>query len=196
MTPLAVLRHGPTAWNRARRMQGRRDLALDAEAVATFGALAVPAEMAGWRVLSSPLARAAETARLITGRAVPIDVRLIEADWGAWEGRTHAELSDADGAAFRAQEARGLDFQPPGGESPRMVQARLRPFLADLGAAGAPTLAVTHRGVINALLALATGWTMLGKPPVKLADGHLHIFAIDATGQATFDRANIPLRAR
>jgi probable phosphoglycerate mutase len=50
-------------------------------------------------------------------------------------------------------EAAGLDFRPPGGESPRDVQERLKPYLASLAG---PTIAVTHKGVLRALYALAT----------------------------------------
>ena len=33
-------------------------------------------------------------------------------------------------------EGRGLDFRAPGGESPREVQARIRPLLAEIGRDG------------------------------------------------------------
>ena len=56
------------------------------------------------------------------------------------EMRKHlADLRAELGPAMAENEARGLDFRPPGGESPREVQARLKPFLADLAA---PTVAV------------------------------------------------------
>src|SRR3546814_14767208 len=95
--------------------------------------------------------------------------RLVETDWGAWEGRTLAELRADLGAGMAANEARGLDFRPPGGESPRDVQDRLRPLLAELADAGEDVVAVTHTGVLRALYALASGWAMRGKPATKLA---------------------------
>ncbi len=48
-------------------------------------------------------------------------------DWGDWEGATLDALRAEHGAAFVDNADRGLDFQPPAGESPRMVQARLQP---------------------------------------------------------------------
>ena len=42
-------------------------------------------------------------------------------------------------------EGRGLDFRAPGGESPREVQARIRPLLAEIGRDGRDRLAVTHK---------------------------------------------------
>jgi probable phosphoglycerate mutase len=68
-----------------------------------------------------------------------------------------------------ANEARGLDFRPPGGESPREVCARLQALLAELAADPQPVVAVCHKGVIRAALVLATGWDMRSKPPLRLA---------------------------
>ena len=90
-------------------------------------------------------------------------------------------------------EARGLDFRPPGGESPRDVQARLRPLLARLDGR---TIFVTHKGVLRALYALATGWTMTGKPPQKLLDGRAHAFAVAPDGTPSVAELNIPLEPR
>ena len=64
----------------------------------------------------------------------PVEPRLVEMDWGDYEGYTLAELRAARGVDLAANEARGLDFRPPGGESPRDVQARLAPLLAEIAA--------------------------------------------------------------
>ena len=72
------------------------------------------------------------------------DPRLVEMHWGEWEGRLLAELRDELGAPMRENEARGWDFRPAGGESPREVWARIQPWLAEVAAAGEPTLAITH----------------------------------------------------
>ena len=68
-----------------------------------------------------------------------------------------------------ANEARGLDFRPPGGESPREVCARLQALLGELAADPRPVVAVCHKGVMRAALVLATGWDMRGRPPMRLA---------------------------
>ena len=168
-----LIRHGRTAWNEQGRMQGRADLPLSP---------AGRAEVLGWRLppawadahwLTSPLCRATETAALLTDRPVAVEPRLIEMDWGAFEGRTLAELRAEAPAAMAANEARGLDFRPAGGESPREVRTRLESLFADLGAdpaADAIAVCVTHKGVVRAALSLATGWDMLAKPPLRLAD--------------------------
>ena len=91
------------------------------------------------------------------------------------------------------EEAEGLDFRAPGGESPRDVQARLAPLLAEIARAARPTVAVTHKGVIRALYALAVGWDMTDKPPEKLRDDCVHVFTLSAEGAPSVDRLNLPL---
>jgi probable phosphoglycerate mutase len=169
VTPVLLIRHGPTAWNDNDRIQGRADLELSSRGRAEVARWRVPAAWAEARVLSSPLRRARDTAALLTGRTPIIDDRLIEMDWGDWQGRRLAELRARAPALMGANEARGLDFRPPGGESPREVCARLQALLAELAADPQPVVAVCHKGVIRAALVLATGWDMRSKPPLRLA---------------------------
>jgi probable phosphoglycerate mutase len=191
---VALIRHASTAWNEEGRMQGRRDVPLSERGRAEARSWRVPADLAedaSW--VSSPLSRAAETAELLTGRVAEREGALIEMDWGDWEGRTLPELRAAHGEAYEQNEARGLDFRPPRGESPREVLARLEPWLARVAARGFPVVAVTHLGVLRVILAAATGWDMRGKPPLRLAGGAIHRFAVDRTGRVTIDACNIPL---
>ena len=169
MTPVLLIRHGPTEWNDNGRIQGRADLELSSRGRAEVARWRLPAAWAEARVLSSPLRRARDTAALLTGRTPIIDDRLIEMDWGDWQGRRLAELRARAPALMGANEARGLDFRPPGGESPREVCARLQALLAELAADPQPVVAVCHKGVIRAALVLATGWDMRSKPPLRLA---------------------------
>jgi probable phosphoglycerate mutase len=90
-------------------------------------------------------------------------------------------------------EARGLDFRPPGGESPRDLRERLRPWLAAVAAERRNRIAVAHKGVIRALYTLASGWDMTGKPPDKLRWAHGHLFELDPEGRPSCLRLNIPL---
>jgi broad specificity phosphatase PhoE len=115
--------------------------------------------------------------------------------WGDWEGLTLAELAAMPDAALAEREAAGLDFQPPGGESPRQVQQRLKPLLGEIARGGTPVGAVTHKGVIRALFALASGWDMLGKAPARLDWQSAHLFRLNAGGRPAVERLNLPLRA-
>jgi probable phosphoglycerate mutase len=190
MTLLALIRHMPTVWNKEGRLQGQRDTPLDPD---TVPAWRLPPELAGFRFLSSPLCRARETAARL-GVSAQVDPRLIEMSWGEWEGYTLADLR-SNFADIDELEAQGLDFRTPGGESPREVQNRVRPLLAEIAAAGQPIGAIVHKGVIRPIFALATAWNMLGKPPHRLNWSAAHLFRLDRDGQPTIVRLNIPLAA-
>ena len=195
MTLLALIRHAPTAWNREGRMQGREDVPLLDESRADLRRRRVPAPYGGFRALCSPLRRCLDTAAML-GLVVTPEPRLIEMDWGGFRGRTLAELREAHDEDFARNESRGLDFRPPGGESPRDVQARVAPLLREIGAAGRPVLAVTHRGVIRAIYAQATDWDMTGDPPVGFDVYALHLFAVDRDGVPRVEALNLPLEVQ
>jgi broad specificity phosphatase PhoE len=187
---IALIRHGRTAWNQEGRMQGRADIPLAPAGRADVLGWRVPAAWGDARWLGSPLRRATETAALLTDRPVEVEPRLIEMDWGAWEGRTLAGLRAEIPEAMAANEARGLDFRPPDGESPREVRARLESLLADL--TDGLVVCVTHQGVIRAALSLATGWDMLSKPPLRLA-GDAALILERAAGRAEWRATVVPL---
>jgi probable phosphoglycerate mutase len=129
-----------------------------------------------------------ETAALLGFPDAPREPRLMEMDWGAWQGERLQDLRESLGESFRQNEDRGLDFRPPGGESPREVMARVKSWLAEQRA---PTLAITHRGVIRAVLAAATNWDMLGKPPAKLDRAAVQLFEVDAQGKLRVKQLNM-----
>ena len=190
MTLFALIRHMPTEWNAAGRLQGAEDVPVDS---ATAPKWQVPPQLDGFRWLTSPLRRARDTARLL-GIAEPvIEPRLSEMRWGLWEGETLAGLRARLGAEMAAAEAAGVDLRPPGGESPREVQARIRPMLAEIAQRDRPTAAVTHKGVIRAVLALATGWDMRDKPPHRLDWSAAHLFRLDESGEPSIARLNVAL---
>ena len=196
MTDLLFLRHGPTAWNEAGRIQGRRDVPLTAGSVAALSRMRLPARFrTRGRWVSSPLRRARETALALGAGSFAVEPRLIEMDWGEWEGRSLAELRAELGGAMHVNEARGLDFETPAGDSPRRVQDRLRPWLADLGRAGGPVAAVSHKGVGRALLALAVGWDMKDRAPVRLKWERVHRFRVSRSGEPRLAEPNIELES-
>jgi broad specificity phosphatase PhoE len=171
MTPVLLIRHGPTAWNASGRIQGQTDVELSPRGRAEVRRWRLPAAWAEARLFSSPLRRARETAIILTGRDPTLDPRLSEMSWGRFQGRRLAELRAEAPGAMAANEARGLDFRPPAGESPREVCLRLHALLVELAAEPRPVVAVCHKGVIRAAVVLATGWDMQSKPPLRLARG-------------------------
>ena len=192
-TPVALIRHGPTEWNAERRIQGTVDTPLSEAGREWVGTWRLPGELAGFRWFVSPRRRAQETARLLGVEGADVEPRLAEMDWGDWEGRRIEDLRAEFGDLMTANEGKGLDFRPPEGESPRDVQARLSSWFRDVADNGHPTAAVAHAGVIRAAFALASGWDMTGKPPVKLRDATAHLFRVGDGGALSVDRLNISL---
>ena len=196
MTLLGMIRHGRTAWNGEGRLTGRADISLTNQGRAALAGLRPPKELDGafWHV--SPLQRAQQTARIIGGRRIDFrtEKRLIEMDFGVYEGSTLEELRNDPVMNMAANEDRGLDFLPPGGESPRMVQCRLQPFLAELGRGGGRHVAVAHKSVIRAIFAEAYGWDMMGPPPVKLRWDQAHLFSVDCRGGPSPVQMNVPMQ--
>ncbi len=193
MIELALLRHAETVWSGEGRIQGSTDVPLSEAGCRALTGRALPAPCRGMRAVSSPLRRCRETAARLGLADIALEPRIVEMHWGAWEGRTLAELRAELGETMRENEARGLDFTPDGGESPRQVLARVRGWLADIAAQGEPTLAVTHKGVIRVIMAQAYGWNMLGRAPIKLDWNAVHLFRLDRQGAPSPVRMNIPL---
>jgi probable phosphoglycerate mutase len=192
--PFAVLRHASTEWNVERRLQGTTDTPLNAAGEADARTWRLPSPADGWTRLSSPLQRARRTAELLQPSAsVTVESALREMSFGTWEGQTIGELRESVGAAFIAAENKGLDFQPPGGESPRAAMARIGRWTTSIAVSGQSVVAVSHKATIRALLALATGWDMMGRPPHKLDWRCLHFFSAHADGRVSVDRLNVPL---
>jgi broad specificity phosphatase PhoE len=85
------------------------------------------------RIFSSPLRRARQTAELIADkRPIEVDPRLLEMDYGDWEGLTYDEIDKHDRARRAAWERDPSVLRCPGGESGNDVAARAASFLADL----------------------------------------------------------------
>lgn len=107
-------------------------------------------------VVASPLRRAVDTARAVTGRAPDAtDPALMEQDFGAWSGRTWADL-EAEAEAMRFWD-HPATARPPGGESFADQVGRVSGAIGRLCAAhgGGDVVAVCHAGTIRAALAHA-----------------------------------------
>jgi len=148
---LLIVRHGETLLNREGLLSGIADVALtkrggeQARQLATR--LPVP-----HRVISSPLARARETAAAF-GRPVEIDERWIELDYGELDGRPPASVPVDTWERWRAD----ASFAPPGGESMQTLATRVSAACADLieAATESTVVVVTHVSPIKAAIAWA-----------------------------------------
>jgi broad specificity phosphatase PhoE len=109
------------------------------------------------RVLSSPRARARETAAMVAAAlgnvAVETADEIDEIDFGRWAGQSFAALED-DPDWRRWNAARGL-WQTPAGDTMLAVQNRARTLIRRLRAEGTPSdriVLVTHADVIRAIV--------------------------------------------
>jgi len=188
---IALLRHGPTEWNAAGRIQGHTDIPLSDAGLAKMAALRLP--LAVRRVYASPMLRARQTAEALGLPGPMYDARLMEQNWGSWEGLTRDEIFAHHGAdAFlKAGSNQGEAFRPGGGESTGELHARVASFLKDVAEDQGDAVAVAHLGVLRAAYTLATGWDMATPMPAELDVSKILVLRLNKDGAPAVDRLNL-----
>lgn len=156
MSRVTLIRHGLTDWNVSGRFQGHTDLALSADGREQARQLARYLEPLGAvQIHSSPLRRARETAEIaFPDRDVRLDARLMELDFGEFEGRTQAENELHERWAWWYEDPFGR--KTPGGESYRDLRERVTCWFEELDE-DAHVVAFTHSGTIQMLLSHVIG---------------------------------------
>ncbi|NEK87041.1 histidine phosphatase family protein [Blastococcus saxobsidens] len=115
MGEIIVLRHGQTEWSRTGQHTGATDLPLLPEGEEQ--ARSLRAAMAGREFVEvrvSPLQRARRTAELAGLTATDVDRDLVELDYGGYEGRTTAEISEELGRMWSIWRDGTVDADEPG----------------------------------------------------------------------------------
>jgi len=196
MTQLVLLRHGITDWNNARRMQGRRDIPINDEGRTMVATWRLPDDLAKAAVVASPLVRCVETAEILRANnpglgALETDPRLMEKDWGEWEGRDLHEME-----ALVGPDIHSADHRPEGGESRRNMLGRISEFLDDMTRRDGPVVVVTHRGVIRTVYGIATGWDLNGETPEEMSRRRAQVFRALPGGGAVKIRLNLSLKGK
>jgi broad specificity phosphatase PhoE len=166
-----LARHGATQWSRSGQHTGTTDLPLldDGEAEARSLGRRLRAHPFG-RVLSSPLGRARETARLAGfGDRVELSDLLREVDYGRYEGVTTAEIR-------RHRPGWELfEHGSPGGESPGDIGARLDRLLEEVGEPPEDVLLFGHGHCLRALAVRYLGLPIPVAGLLRLEAGSLSI---------------------
>ncbi|WP_292931221.1 histidine phosphatase family protein [Noviherbaspirillum sp.] len=119
MTEILLIRHGETAWNARKRLQGHLDIPLNAEgelqaAALGYALMGEPLDA----IFSSDLQRARQTATAIAaprGMTVGLDPGLRERCYGAFEGMLYAEIGQRYPEAYAAWQSRDIDARFPKG---------------------------------------------------------------------------------
>lgn len=169
-TNILLIRHGETAWNAERRLQGHTDIALNGagrrQADAVARALADETVAA---VISSDLQRARDTAQAIAAqRGLPVqtDSGLRERCYGAFEGMLYAEIAQRYPAEYAEWQARNIDALLPGGErmgeTYRQFYARAVDGIVRQAQAypGQSIVIVAHGGVLECAYRAARGMAL------------------------------------
>jgi probable phosphoglycerate mutase len=144
-------------------------------------------------IYASPMLRARQTAQALDLQNPILDARLMEQNWGAWEGLTRQEILDRHGAdAFvQAGSEQGEPFRPGGGESTGELHARVANFLTDAARHDGDAVAVAHLGVLRAAYTLATGWNMATPMPADLDVSKILLLSLDAKGAPKIETLNL-----
>ena len=187
-TRIVLIRHGETAWNAERRLQGHLDIDLNDEGRRQAQALAGALAGEHFDVLvSSDLARAAQTAKALgESRDQPlyIDGRLRERCYGGFEGLLYAEIEAHFPKEFAAWQARDVDAElPPGqnrGETFRQFYDRVVPAI--LGWAednpGKSLALVAHGGVLECAYRAALGLPLETPRAFKALNASINRFVV------------------
>ncbi len=170
ITQIILIRHGETAWNAERRLQGHIDIPLNEEGVRQADALAdALANEAIDAVYSSDLERAHQTAQAVAGRQgmlVHTDPALRERCYGGFEGLLYAEIAQRFPREFAAWQARDIDSVMPSGvrvaESFRQFYRRCVDGIVGIAARypGRSLALVAHGGVLECAYRSALGLSL------------------------------------
>jgi probable phosphoglycerate mutase len=161
------VRHGQTDWNVAVRFQGQEDVDINStgwsQADDNGRKLAgILGKAPGFDFVASPLRRTRETMRRVRTQMhlspddFHTDARLMELNFGDWQGYVAAEIEARDPGVIAQRDRDKWNFRPPGAkaESYAILARRVRDWLDELTQ---ETVGVIHGGVIRALFHLIEG---------------------------------------
>jgi broad specificity phosphatase PhoE len=165
---LIFVRHGETDWNVAGRLQGHRDIPINARGRAQADSVGhklrdmfapeYAKALQDFAFFSSPMVRTCETMERVKAicnmppKDYVRDSRLMEITFGAWEGLTWGEIKKDHPNAVKDREKDKWNYRPYEGESYANVEARVQDWLETLKQ---DTLVVSHGGVGRVLMVLA-----------------------------------------
>ena len=170
-TTILLIRHGETAWNAVRRLQGHIDIPLNEEGERQAAALArALADENIDVIVASDLQRAMQTAQAVAGHydgaQVRTDAQLRERCYGVFEGMLYAEIEQQYQTDYVLWQARDIDaVMPPGvrvAESFRQFYARSVAAISDWAERhpGQTLAIVAHGGVLECAYRAAVGMSL------------------------------------
>ncbi len=185
MVTLGMIRHGKTFWNIEKKIQGRTDIPLSdlGQEQVKFWAEVLKNEIFDF-IISSPMVRARQTARII-GNILNLDIvvekGLVEQDFGSWEGKTLKQVYNIWPETEKQLLVQGLDFCPEKGESKRSVRKRaligLKKYANQPN--GKRILVISHNGLMKSIIYHIIKRELMPLDKKILKDDHLHLLSWD-----------------
>ncbi|GBH26524.1 histidine phosphatase family protein [Burkholderia vietnamiensis] len=185
-TQILFIRHGETAWNRIKRIQGHIDIPLADSGLAQAQRPAVRLAREareGQRldaVYSGDLMRAQQTAQpFADALGLPLQLRegLRERAYGVFQGHDSTEIGTLFPDAYAAWQTRDPGFAPDGGESQRAFYHRVLHALEPIVAAhpGGRIACVAHGGVLDCVYRFANGLDLAAPRNYQLLNTSINI---------------------
>ena len=156
-----MIRHGETALNVKGCYYGRTDAVLSEKGISQARYLKeILKEVSFDYIVASPLVRAYNTAQIVMEereQEIFGDRRLMEQDFGIFEGMTYKEIQNTYPKELDAWNEEFSTYRIPKGESFADVRSRAEDFLRDIPSGreskGEKMLIVAHKGTLGHLLA-------------------------------------------
>ncbi|NRR32574.1 histidine phosphatase family protein [Oxalobacteraceae bacterium] len=195
-TSIILIRHGETAWNAVRRLQGHTDIDLNPEGERQARALAsaLAAEPVD-HIVASDLLRASRTAGFaadLHGKPVQIDAQLRERCYGVFEGMLYADIERQYPEEYALWQARDIDaVMPPGlrvAESFRAFYGRSIAAITSwaLRHPGQTLALVAHGGVLECAYREAVGMSLDSPRDFQVKNASINRFRF-AGGKLSLD---------
>jgi probable phosphoglycerate mutase len=182
ITRLCLIRHGETAWNAERRLQGHTDIPLNAkgEMQARQMAQALKDAKITFDVLyTSDLKRAADTANAVVqlfAIQAQVDSALRERHFGALQGLSINEAPLVRPDIWQAHIARDLDHELEGGESIQQLALRVQNILDQIQKqhTGKTILIVSHGGTLDMMYRIASNQSLRAERVASVPNASLN----------------------
>ncbi len=186
---LVFIRHGQTAYNLERRMQGQLDIPLNETGktqAADCGRLLKTIEWASKPevLISSDLCRASETAEhaaAALGLPVMLDSRLRELMLGDWQGLMVEEAAALSGDGIDPTIDAPIG-RPDNAETTEQVAERVTTLLQEVAASGKSTVLVSHGGTLQIATCLLLGQDISHRRQFSFGSASVTRFAFGEDG--------------
>ena len=177
MNNLYLVRHGHTVWSDSGEIAGSSDIELSDKGMDAIKRLAT--SFSNDRTFThwycSPLKRTRTSSALLreylpqqTNTPLPpetLDKRIVELDFGDWEGMSWTEVHEQHGQILQAWGEDWINRSPPHGETFQQQVNRCSEWLSQALVSmheepDSAAMVVTHGGSVRALLCLCLGWPL------------------------------------